>query len=49
MLIVLRKLLELVLVVGEARINAQIPVGRQTERQTKPTDRWQRDPYGSRI
>lgn len=30
MLIVLRKLLELVLVVGEARINAEIPVGRQT-------------------
>lgn len=30
MLIVLRKLLELVLVVGEARIHAEIPVGRQT-------------------
>lgn len=30
MLIVLRKLLELVLVVGEARVNAEIPAGRQT-------------------
>lgn len=33
MLIVLRKLLELVLVVvGEARVHAEIPAGRQTDR-----------------
>lgn len=40
MLIVLRELLQLVLVVGEARVNAEIPAGRQTGRQvTTPTDR----------
>lgn len=32
MLIVLRKLLELVLVVGEVCVNAEIPAGRQTDR-----------------
>lgn len=32
MLIVLRELLQLVLVVGEARVNAEIPAGRQADR-----------------
>lgn len=43
MLIVLRKLLELVLVVvGEARVHAEIPAGRQADRQVKTSTDGQR-------